>query len=631
VEQVPSKILVVDDEPTNIVLLSRYLQNDEFTFITAVNGVDALEKTRSEMPDLLLLDLNMPAMDGFDVLREIRQDSNVAHIPVIILTAARSDPMMIQHSLNLGADDFVSKPFDRRDLLARIRAKLRVKKAEDVIRRRNKEWSLLPEIGKDLSARLDIDELAEVVLHRAVEMLGAMFGYISIFNSDVSFHKEYCATLAATSRFEAPLSGLENLLEQIKETRQGLIINDTNHDFLWKALPGAPTRSAVVVPMFGRFKLIGLLVLMHEKVGYFNLEQQLLLQAIASQAAIAVENAQLYASQAQEQHRMTAVLESVADAILLFDADARLLLLNPAGEKLFAQSGAKPGQPLSRGCGHDALIELIEETCAARKPLHGEITWPDQRVFAAQFAPIGEGGCVVNLHDVSYFKTLQRIKDEFISTASHDLKNPITSVLGYGEMLAKAGPLNEMQTDFANRIHTAAEYMRQLVSDLLDLKKMDLETAPEKETVDLNHLISNITDEFRFQSEAKKQIFQFDEAENQPELQGNRLQLQQALRNLVGNAIKYTPVGGSISLDIKTSNDTAVICIKDTGYGIPEDELPFIFESFYRVRTGEIANIEGSGLGLAIVKSVVERHGGEIHAESKLGQGSCFTLTLPLS
>jgi len=621
------RILVADDNPSNVTLLARYLEQEDYSLITASNGVETLKKARAEMPDLLLLDVNMPEKDGFQVLQEIRSDPATEHIPVIILTAARLDPADMQFALNLGADDYVTKPFDRRELLARIRTKLRVKEAEDALRRQNKELSLLPEIGKDLSARLDLDELTEVVLHRTVETLGAMLGYMLILNSAAPIHKEY---RIPTAPAEVQLPSLTNLLVQIKETRQGLIINNTNADLRWEALPGDPTRSVILVPLLGRLELIGVLVLTHEKEGYFNLEHQLLLQAIASQAAIALENVQLYAGMAHEQQRMAAVLQSAADAVLMFDENRCLSLLNPAGEKLFTDYAAKLGLPLPHGCGYDAFIEFLEEACSSGQFQVGEITWPDTRIFSAQATPLGAGGCVVLLHDVSHFKALERAKDEFISTASHDLKNPITTIIGFSELLAKAGPLNEMQTGFIKHINSAAEHMRQLVQDLLALARLDMNVELKKEMLDLQALVSDIVEEFQLQAGAKKQFIQFVEATNHSKVQGDRLQLQQALRNLVGNAIKYTPEDGSIQIVIETSDDNVIIHVKDTGYGIPPDDLPFIFDRFYRVHNDDVKDIEGNGLGLAIVKSIVEQHGGQISVESKPGKGSCFTFSLPL-
>ena len=131
----PSTILIADDQPDNLLLLTRYLESEGYNYLKAKDGLETLEKVRSELPDLVLLDVNMPNKDGFTVLEEIRADPAICHIPVIILTAARLDSIEVQFGLNLGADDYVTKPFNRRELLARIRTKLRAKETEDVIRR----------------------------------------------------------------------------------------------------------------------------------------------------------------------------------------------------------------------------------------------------------------------------------------------------------------------------------------------------------------------------------------------------------------------------------------------------------------------------------------------------------------
>jgi len=627
------KILIADDLPDNLKLLSRYLENEGYAYIQAKDGEETLEKVRSELPDLVLLDVNMPKKDGFAVLEEIRADPATKHIPVIILTAARLEPMDIQSGLNLGADDYVTKPFDRRELFARIRTKLRVKEAEDVIRRRNRELTLLPEIGKDLSARLNLDELTDLVLRRTVETLGAEVGHIILLNAKGPLHKEYRISTSDTPTATVQLPPLNDLLEQIKETRESILIEDTRKDARWLSSSEDPANSVVIVPMFGRLALIGVLVLVHEQPGYFKMEHQLLLQAIASQAAIAVENARLYANVAQQQQKLAAILQSAADAIIMFDADGCLSMLNPAAEKLFTDYETKIGLPLTRDRGYNILIESLEETYTSGKPNTGEVIWPDQRVFTALFTPIAEGGCVVVLHDVTHFKKLEKVKNEFIATASHDLRNPITSIKGFSYLIKHAGPLNDSQSEFVQRIQNAAENMSELVENMLDLAKMDLGAEPKNEILDMTHLLWQTADEFQPQAEAKRQLLTLEKTETSSSVRGDALQLRQALRNLIGNAIKYTPDGGTVTLS--SVNEAGAVCIRiqDTGYGIPVADLPHIFDRFYRVRNNGHDEIEGNGLGLAIVKSMIEGHGGEISVESDglPGKGCCFIFTLPLT
>ncbi len=621
-------ILIADDQPDNLTLLARYLENEGYGYIKAKDGLEALEKVRSEMPDLLLLDVNMPNKDGFEVLEEIRSDPTTQHIPVIILTAARLDPTDIQFGLNMGADDYVTKPFDRRELIARIRTKLRVKEAEDAMRRRNRELNLLPEIGRELSARLNIEEVSTVLLKHTVETLGAMFGHIIILNSSDIYQKTY--QLSSLPQSPQAVSQPE-LLEFARETRQGFIIKDTCNDPRWQMSKDDPVRSAIIMPLHGRRNFLGLLMLANEQIDYFTTDHLLLLQAIASQASIAVEHAQLYDAISQEQQRLAVVLQGAAEAILVFDAKNCLSLINSAGQTLFSGHEIKIGQPLlSVGSEYECLQNMLDQARYSGASASGEIKWPDKRVFSTLVTPVQEGGIVAVLHDVTHFKELERVKDEFIAIASHDLKNPITSVKGFSQLIRQAGPLNQNQTEFVERIQYAAEHMIELVENMLDLAKIDLGAELKYEIFDIAQLLLQLTNEFSLQAGAKRQSLKLERADENLNVMGDKLKIRQALRNLIGNAIKYTPEGGVISLSLEHEDSRLKICVKDTGFGIPPADLPYIFDRFYRVRNNGHEDIDGNGLGLAIVKSIAEQHGGTVTVESEVNKGSCFKFTIPL-
>ncbi len=624
------KILVADDRPDNITLLTRYLEYEGYENVIARDGLETLDKVRDELPDLVLLDVNMPHKDGFTVLEEIRDAPAVQHIPVIILTAARLDPSDVQSGLNLGADDYVTKPFDRHELMARIRTKLRVKEAEDIIRRRNRELNLLPEIGKELSARTDIKDLASVLLKRTVETLGAIQGNMIVLSSENGPQQNYQVSPSAESS-NAEMVIPESLLKHINESHQGVVIGDARNDPLWQAnLENTTIRSAVIAPLHGRKDLLGLLALTHEQENYFNLDHLLLLQAIASQAAIAIENAYLYSNVAQEQKRLAAVLQHAAEAILMFDAQGRLSLLNPAGEKLFTDFNANINQPLPAGRGYDAFIHLLEDARSSHGAKSGEILWPDKRTFTALITPIEDGGQVAILHDVTRFKDLDQVKNEFIATASHDLKNPITTIAGFSTLLGQAGPLNDQQQDFVNRIIGATQTMTDLIQNMMALAQMDLEATRKYEPVEMGKLLAEMAHEFTPQAEIKEQTFSFTLPSAEAQVNGDPLQMRQLFRNLIGNAIKYSPKGSTVMLVTRMEKENIQVDIQDTGFGIPAADLPFIFNRFYRVRNGKNSEMEGNGLGLAIVKSIIEQHGGQISVESEVGKGSCFTTILPL-
>jgi len=632
-EVVPQKqfnILIADDRPDNLVLLGRYLNNEGYGFIKASDGLETLQKIRTELPDLVLLDVNMPHKDGFTVLQEIRSDPAVRHIPVIILTAARLDSIDIQSGLNLGADDYVTKPFDRRELLARIRTKLRVKEAEDVIRRRNRELQLLPEISKELSVRLNLSELSDIVLRRTVETLGAEEGHLILLNPRSPVHKEYRVSVSETVDSHNQIPALNHLLKYMEENREGILIQNTREDERWQTPDNEPAHSVVIAPMFGQMDLIGFLVLVHEQVGYFTIDHQSLLQAIAGQASVAVENARLYTNMAQEKQKLDAILQSAANAILMFDEDGCLSMLNPAAEALFNNNLATVGLPLARGQGYDMLIDALEETYTSGAAHSTELKWHDYRTFTALFTPIDKGGCVVALQDVTHFKQLEKVKDEFVATASHDLRNPITTIKGYSQLLMLSKQLDDSQLDFIKRIHHASIHMAELVENMLSLAKMDLSARLDIKELDISTLFMEIADEFKPQAEAKQQVIKVEKTAASSMVRGDTFHLRQVFRNLIGNAIKYTPEFGMITLSVEQSGSNVKISVKDTGYGIPAADLPNLFKRFYRVRNNGHDHIEGNGLGLAIVKSIIEQHGGTVTVESEPGKGSCFIANLPL-
>lgn len=623
------KILVADDVTDNVTLLTRYLEYEGYDQVIARDGEETLNKVRDEMPDLILLDVNMPHKDGFTVLKEIREDSAISHIPVIILTAARLDPADVQSGLNLGADDYVTKPFDRHELMARIRTKLRVKEAEDVTRRRNRELNLLPEIGKQLSARLDIKDLANVLLKRTAETLGAFQANMFILDREEKEVREKYEVVLNPSEAAKDLTPPAKLIEHVQGTHQGLVIEDAVNDPLWQVDSSLDIRSALVVPIFGRYSLLGLILLTHEQESYFTTDHLLLLQAIASQAAIAIENAQLYSTVMQEQKKVGAILQHASEAILLFDEQGKLTLLNPAGEQLFIAHPVKLNHPLSTEHGYEPFIKLIEDARISHMSISGEIIWPDQRTFMAFVAPIEDGGAVAILHDVSRFKDLDRIKNEFIATASHDLKNPLTSIGGFAQLLNQAGPLNENQKEFVERIQHSVKNMSELVQNMMSLAQSDLKANQKHEPVNMNALFKELESEFAMQAKEKMQSLEVEPPAKSVHINGDSLHLRQAFRNLIGNAIKYTPQGGRIQVRTKVEPEQLVVHVDDNGYGIPAADLPFIFNRFYRVRSGKASEIEGNGLGLAIVKSLVADHGGIVNVESEIGKGTCFSVILP--
>lgn len=307
------KIMIADDIPDNVTLLSRYMKNEGFECTTAQNGVEVLQKARSEMPDLILLDLNMPEKDGLTALKELRADSDIRHIPVIILTAAHPNPGEIQHGLNLGADDYVTKPFDRRELMARIRTKLRARETEDKIQkiaeetilRQNRLLTAAAEIANAATSTLDLNKL----LVASVELIQEKFAFyhVSFFLIESGSNIAVLRASAGQAGNCLPVDlhqlaiGSKSLIGMATATRQPVVVMDVAGNPTHLKNPLLPdTQSEAVIPLLFGELLVGALDVQSSKLNAFSDWDITILTTIANQLAIAVQNARLYTSIQQE-------------------------------------------------------------------------------------------------------------------------------------------------------------------------------------------------------------------------------------------------------------------------------------------------------------------------------------------
>jgi two-component system NtrC family sensor kinase len=259
-----------------------------------------------------------------------------------------------------------------------------------------------------------------------------------------------------------------------------------------------------------------------------------------------------------------------------------------------------------------------------------EVALEDGRVFSAQRTRVPDVGVIVTLHDITYLKKLDRIKSDFVGTVSHDLRSPLTAILGYVELLERVGPVNDVQRDFIRRIQTSVHNITSLIDDLLNLGKIEAGFDTRKELLLLNQVIELSVDGLKSRIENKRIEMTLELAEPCPKVLASPIQLRQMTDNLIENAVKYTPPGGCVRIATRQEGSQIIFQVTDTGVGIPVIDLPYIFDKFYRASnvSGEVS---GTGLGLAIVKSIVDSHQGRIWVESTPEQGSVFTVVLPVA
>ena len=330
-----------------------------------------------------------------------------------------------------------------------------------------------------------------------------------------------------------------------------------------------------------------------------------------------------------ERQKLEAIIANIQDGIVVMDRKKNIILINRTVRDIFnLDKKDVTGLALEDVISNADFNALLAR--ASNDPLkYHEINFDDGRVFNAQYTPIPKIGGAVTMQDISYLKELDRLKSDFIHTVSHDLRSPLTSILGYTELVERAGPLNPNQQEFLHRLQSSTQHITALINDLLDLGRLEAGFDTRREFVQLQNILEYSLVMFEVQVKKKNITLITDIASDLKTLRANPIRIRQMLDNLIGNAIKYTLPEGTVRVSMSMQGDQIVLKVEDTGPGIPPEEQGLVFEKFYRA-TNTIDGVEGSGLGLAIVKSIVDSHQGRIWVESTVGKGSVFIVLLPV-
>lgn len=340
----------------------------------------------------------------------------------------------------------------------------------------------------------------------------------------------------------------------------------------------------------------------------------------------------------ENQTRLTGILHNMVSGVMLVDRSGRIELVNPAmaemlGEPADAFTGKlhmEAGQSLS-------LSRLIDQSLKQEAEIRDEIHmfFPEERILDAHLAPYvretGEmKGIIIVLHDITGIRRLEKMRSEFVANVSHELKTPVTSVKGFAETLLDGAMQDEeLCRSFLTIIYNESERLHRLISDLLRLSTIEQDRVPLKiEQIHITDAISHIAEIVKDKVKKKQLNLSLPEPSSLV-IEGEKDRLHQIILNLVSNAITYTPDGGSVRIHLADRGSDVELNVSDTGIGIPQKELPRVFERFYRVDKARSRDSGGTGLGLAIVKHLVESHHGSIQVDSKEGAGSTFTVVLP--
>lgn len=396
---------------------------------------------------------------------------------------------------------------------------------------------LLYKVTREFSSSLDLDKVLSRVLSFTVQVFSASVGSIFLLDSRGRITKSILARQDLTPEVKELTVGA--VMEKgfggwVYRHAKADIIADTRQDSRWIALPDDSliTLSAVSAPLIRRGQVSGVITLHHPESDHFNREQLDLIQAIAGEAAMAVENASLY-KKVIDEHAM--------------------------------------------------------------------------------------------------LKQLDQLKNEFVAHVAHDLKSPLSVIYSYAELLQQFNGLDEEGKDFLREIHTAIDRMRSLIGNVLDINRIEMGIESELGPTDIAEVIHCSAGTLHGLARDREISLTLDVAEGLPFVNGAPVRLGQVLLNLVGNAIKFTPVGGKVSILGSREGERVIIRVVDAGHGIPEELIPKLFQKFSKLSQKETRKQEGHGLGLAIAKSIIDAHKGDLWVESRPGAGSTFAFSLPLS
>lgn len=336
-----------------------------------------------------------------------------------------------------------------------------------------------------------------------------------------------------------------------------------------------------------------------------------------------------------------AIMDNMAEGLLLVDSNGVVEMANRAAVRMLAQSRSElVGRALwesVRLAEVDELLNSLPTLDDARRIwVEDHSRGPQRRVLEFVATPLFDTGdgkthAVLLVSDATEDQKLLEMRQEFVANVSHELKTPLTSISAYCETLLD-GALDDdkVRLSFLEKIQTNAERLTALVTDILNVSRLESGTSDEsRERLDLREIVTSLARKHR-EAAGRKQILLTIEADDSP-VYGlvNEEDITEAVDNLLGNAIGYTPEGGAVQIAVHKRENQIVIRVTDTGTGIPEDALPRIFERFYRVDKARSRAVGGTGLGLAIVKHVAMKHGGKVEAESELNKGSTFRIVLP--
>jgi signal transduction histidine kinase len=530
----------------------------------------------------------------------------------------------------------------------------------------------LYEVSKVIGSSLELAKVLDQVMDAIIKLTGAERGFLLLFDQEGELEVKAARNVDKETLKEAEEFAISrSVIQVVADTGEQVVTTNATEDPRFAAQASVVAhslRSIQCVPLRARGKTIGVVYVDNRiRSGVFDEADLDMLSAFATQAAIAIENARLFTmtdealaarvkelSTMQEINRqlnetlnfnkvMGLTLDWAVKVTKASDGIIGLIDLEEGQTKIIAQHGEAPEH-----------IEALVEGTREPTTISGLLTVPLQRegriigVIALNrrdgtnferddldFVSRLADHAVISIENARLYEAVQKAnqaKTEFVSVMTHELRLPMTSIKGYAEMLEMTGELTEKQVRFIDIIQGSVQRMSILISDLSDISRIEsgrLKVDIEK-SVDFKALVKEALSPLQAEIDRREHKLVVDIPDDLPAVKADSQRLQQILTNLVSNAYKYTPNGGTITVQTKSDNQTVTCMVKDTGIGMTEEEVKKLFNKFWRSEEGYVRDQPGTGLGLAIAKNLIEMQGGEMSVESKKGAGTTFSFTIPI-
>jgi len=496
------------------------------------------------------------------------------------------------------------------------------------------ELDTLLTVSQGIASNLNLESSSSHLLKALLSYGADAASLVLIKSTRKGWEDEYQAFRAGeTAEAYAYLDRI--LIEQVKE--EPILIIPSKARIRRMGIPkGAEIPSALAaISLITGGEDSGFIWVVYSQPHRFTEPEIRFLNTLAGQAVLALTNSILYLKAEVGKKRLESVLTSTPEPVMVAGEAGQLLIVNQAAEQM--EDLVSMDREANDGSGEiisEDLKEFVLSTSQTESKAE-EMELEDGRTYLVSVSPVEvesqHVGKVCVLRDVTEYKQLEKMKSEYVSTVSHDLKAPLGLIRGYASMLPMVGEMNEQQRDYSDKILEGIDDISKMADNLLDMRRIDSGIQLQVEKVAPVDLLDNVIEEMQPQIKNRKiQVMPELTLSQNLTIEADKALLQRALYNLMENAIKFSPIGGQINLRLQVNESSIVFEIQDHGPGIAPIDLPNIFNRVKRMVNKDGTLQKESGLGLSIVKSIAEQHQGKVWVESMLGKGCTFFLEIPI-